>query len=108
MFTTTNLPTTDITTITWEEAPEGFDRTGSLYNTQLAEIDGIQLIIGHDIDTRKSSIAAEVEGHWYDTSSTQDWPVFDHIFGRKAWQSFVAEHTAQAIAEIEADLDDEE
>ena len=83
-------------------------RAGTLYAIQLADLDGIQLIIGHDIDARKSSIAAEVEGHWYDTSSTQDWPVFDRLFGRKAWQAFVAEHTAQAIAEIEADLDGEE
>ena len=107
-MTTHTVTPTDIPTITWEAAPEGFDRTGSLYNIQLAEIDDIKLILGHDIDTRKSSIAAEVEGHWYDTSSTQDWPVFDRLFGRKAWQAFVAEHTAQAIAEIEADLDDEE
>lgn len=108
MLNLNTLPTTDITTITWEEAPAGFDRTGSLYNIQLAEIDGIQLILGHDIDSHYSSIAAEVNQHWYDTSSTQDWPVFDHIFGRTDWQAFVAEHAEQAIAEIDADLDDEE
>lgn len=107
MLNLNTLHTTDITTITWEAAHECFDRTGTLYNTQLADLDGIQLIIGHDIDAHKSSLAAEAEGHWYDTSSTQDWPVFDHLFGRKAWQAFVAEHTAQAIAEIDADLDDE-
>lgn len=108
MLNLNTLPTADITTITWEEAPAGFDYTGTLYDIQLAEIDGIQLIIGHDIDSHKSSIAAEVDQHWYDTDSTKDWPVFDHIFGRKAWQAFVAEHAEQAIAEIEADLDDEE
>ena len=108
MLDLNTLPTADITTIDWEDAPAGFDQSGSLYAIQLADIDGIQLIIGHDIDSRKSSIAAEVEGHWYDTSSTQDWPVFDRLFGRKAWQDFVAEHAEQAIAEIDADIDDEE
>ena len=107
MLNLNTLTRINIDAIDWEDAPAGFDQSGTLYAIQLADLDGIQLIIGHDIDTRKSSIAAEVEGHWYDTSSTQDWPVFDHIFGRKAWQSFVAEHAEQAIAEIDADLDDE-
>lgn len=108
MLDLNTITRTDITTIDWEDAPDGFDRTGSLYDIQLAEIDGIQLILGHDIDSRKSSIAAEVAGHWYDTQTTQDWPVFDHLFGRDAWQAFVAEHAEQAIAEIDADLDDDE
>ena len=107
MLNLNTLHTADITTITWEEAPTGFDRTGTLYNTQLSEIDGIQLILAHDIDTHKSSLAAEVAGRWYDTASTQDWPVFDALFGRKAWQELVADHQRDALTELADDEDEE-
>ena len=107
MLNLNTLPTADITTITWEDAPTGFDRSGTLYNTQLADLDGIQLILGHDIDAHKSSLTAEVAGHWYDTRSTQDWSVFDYLFGRDAWQELVADHQRDALAELADDEDEE-
>lgn len=107
MLNLNTLPTADIDTIDWEEAPAGFDQSGTLYAIQVADLDGTQLILGHDIDAHKSSIAAEVAGRWYDTASTQDWPVFDRLFGRDAWQELVTDHQEDALAEL-ADDDDED
>lgn len=107
MLDLNTLTRTDITTIDWEDAPTGFDRSDTLYNIRLADLDGIQLILGHDIDAHKSSLAAEVAGRWYDTSSTQDWPIFDHLFGRDAWQELVVDHQEDALAELADDEDEE-
>lgn len=110
MFDINKVTRTDINEIDWEAAPTSFDQSGTLYNIQLANIDEEtdepQLILAHDINSGNSSIAAKVNGHWFDTSTTQDWGVFDRLFGRKEWQALVAEHQAEAIAEIDADDED--
>lgn len=105
------MVTIDLNTINFEPAPVGFDQSGTLFNTLIADLDdGRQIIIAHDLNSHKSSIALgeTATGPWSDSSSTQDWPALDRAFGRKQWQEFVAKHQQQAQEELEADLDDEE
>lgn len=107
MLDLNTITRTNIDSIDWEDAPTGFDQSGTFYAIQVADLDGIRLILGHDIDAHKSSLAAEVAGRWYDTRSTRDWPVFDHLFGRNAWQELVADHQEDALTELADDEDEE-
>lgn len=81
----------DIYSIEWMNAPEGFDQTGTLFNVQLADTYQGQLILALDVDIEKASLALDGIGRVADTLSTQDWPVFDTLFGRDAWKGFLRE-----------------
>lgn len=108
------MNTIDINTLDFTNAPAGFDRTDSLMNILIADIDDDKkAIIGFDIDTQKSSIAVgnPTTGKWADSADPQDWPALDRLFGRKNWQSFLRNHeqesrdmlNADDLAELEAE-----
>lgn len=93
------MNTIDINTLDFTNAPAGFDRTDSLMNILIADIDDDkQAIIGFDIDTQKSSIAVgnPTTGQWADSADPQDWPALDRLFGRKNWQSFLRDHEQES------------
>lgn len=91
----------NIFNVEWEKAPYGFDQSGTLFGTQLANFDDVELIIGLDVDKGKASIAMTVDGRgWYDTSSTKDWPEFDKLYGRENWQKFLSEWEQDALEEL--------
>lgn len=96
-----------MSTITWTPAPARYDYSGTLYNILLAEHDGAQLVLSHDLNSHHSSIAAEIDGTWYDSQSTQDWPQLDQLLGRDEWQKLVRDHESEALEEL-ADWEDEE
>lgn len=65
------MNTIDINTLDFTNAPAGFDRTDSLMNILIADIDDDKkAIIGFDIDTQKSSIAVgnPTTGKWADSA----------------------------------------
>lgn len=94
----------NLSTLAFEDAPTGFDQTGTLFNTRIAELNnGHQVIVAYDLYSKHSSLSLEgpIKGNWADSCDTQDWPALDKAFGRKEWQAFIAEHQAEAEAELD-------
>ena len=108
----TTITTATGSTIDLTAAPAGYDQTHTLFNVQIGTANadagdsfgtGIEgdIILAHDIDSQKSSLAYHDGTMWADSISTQDWPILDRVFGRENWQSIVAEHQDESLAELE-------
>ncbi|MGQ7160997.1 hypothetical protein ACQZET_10825 [Corynebacterium diphtheriae] len=92
----------------WKDAAPSFDQTGTLFNTQIVT-DGDDhpfLILAFDLNKHGSSLAyLDPQGQAYDTQDTRDWPMFDRLFTRKAWQKLIAEHEAEALEDLKGEDD---
>lgn len=107
MFDINRIDRITLDDIEWKPAPSSYDHSGRLFHILLAQIDEEtdepQLILAHDIDSGKSSLAATPNGRdWFDSAHSQDWGALDRMFGREEWQALVAEHQEEAIAELDS------
>ena len=99
------MTTVNLNTVTWEDAPLGYDQSGTLYNIKLATIGGYETILALDLNTHKASMTMATDhGPWAHTTTTQDWPVFDRVFDRAHWQSWLAEWETETAALLKEDL----
>lgn len=105
-----NIDTTiDITTLDFIDTPHGFgtEYNGKITNIFTGEMTGFgdhgDLIIDYNLDFGRASLALNIGGTWYDSTSTQDWPVFDKCFGRAAWQEFLADFEQECQDELDDD-----
>lgn len=107
------MTTIDITNLNLEPAPRGFSAG---YNCKIANIftgemtgfrDHGDFIIDYNLDHHYASIALCIDGTWYDSTSTQDWPAFDEAFGRAEWQKFLDDFEEECHDELADDEDDE-
>ena len=107
------MTTIDITNLNLVPAPRGFgtDYNGQITNIFTGEMTGFgdhgDFIIDYNLDKHHASIALNIDGTWYDSTSTQDWPVFDEHFGRAEWQKFLADFEEECQDELADDEDDE-
>lgn len=94
----------NLNTITFEPAPANY--SANTYNTQLFfEGDNTTptIIIGLDLDSDRAGLDLNLDGKWFSSDSTQDWPALDRTFGRKNWQAFLAQWEAETLAEFAED-----
>lgn len=102
------MTTIDLNSVTWTEAPAGYDQSGTLDAIQLGTIDDCEAIIALQyLDYRgTASLAINIDSgrRWVDTSSTQDWPEFDRLFGREHWQKFLTEWEEVATDKLKRDI----
>lgn len=103
------MTTIDITNLNLEPAPRGFgtDYKGQITNIFTGEMTGFgdhgDFIVDYNLDSHSASITLCVDGTWYDSASTQDWPVFDEHFGRAEWQKFLEDFAEECRDELADD-----
>ena len=107
------MDTVDITNLSWEPAPRIFDteHNGQITNVFSGKMTGFgnhgDMIMHTGFESKRSSISLNIHGKWYFTDLTRDWPQFDQVFGRDAWQEFLKEFEQECQKELEA-LEEEE
>lgn len=85
--------------INFTPAPAGFDSTGTLANILIADLNDSQIILAFDLNQNESSLAANINGVWYDSNSTQDWTALDKLIGREKWNEIIEDHQQEYLAE---------
>ena len=111
--------TINLNTVTWEDAPQGFDQSGTLYNTKLAslssfdgffarDIGGFDTILALNTRTLRASMAVgvgePVSNSWAESHVCHSWELFDHWFGRAHWQSWLAEWETETAALLRKEM----
>lgn len=107
-FDINQLPRMDIDNICWEtpDNPRAYagDDSFQVIHAELAGLDDqdpMELIGSFDTRSNSYSLWLKINRFTsYDTNFTEDWPAFDHMFGREAWQAFVAEKETLAQEEL--------
>jgi|GEM_PF-910431 hypothetical protein len=108
----------DLEALKWENAPKGWGIAYGKTATLLAgedDYDEPQVIVDYDIDgtdearltvaTSLSSVKSRTD--WASSARTRDWPVLDDLFGRKQWQTWLADKTEEMQARDSENLDED-
>lgn len=107
------MTTIDITNLNLEPAPRWMDDdyNGQVTNIFTGEMTGFgdhgDFVLDYSLDQHHALILLCIDGTWYDSRTTQDWPAFDEHFGRTEWQKFLADFEKECQDELEDDEDDE-